>query len=76
MNLIPPSLSWYKKTHIVTALIRAYQPPSNATPHQETSDTCALSKRYGIRKYRGSNRGVGRSTGRTHTGSSKACSRV
>ena len=76
MNLISPSLSQYRKTHIVTALIKAYHTPSSTTPHPGTSATCALSKRYGMRKYRGSNKGVGRSTGRTHTGNSKACKRV
>ena len=76
MNLIAPSLSWYRKTHIVTALMMAYHTPSSATPHHGTSTTCALSRRYGTRKYRGSNKGVGRSTGNTHTGNSKTCNRV
>lgn len=50
MNLPTPSLSLYRNTHMVAALIAAYHRPSSATPHPGTSLTCALSRTYGMRK--------------------------
>lgn len=76
MNLPTPSLGRYRNTPIVTALITTYHTPSNTSPQLAASTTCALIKIYGIRKYRGSSNGVGRSVGRTNTGSNKLCRMV
>lgn len=71
MNRPTPSRERYKNTPIVIALIIVYQPPSTTIPNVETSLTCARSNIYGIKKYRGSSKGVGSSVGTMNTGKSK-----
>jgi hypothetical protein len=67
-------LGQYRNIPIVIALIRVYQTPSRTNPHVGTSDTCARSNIYGIKKYRGSSSGVGSKVGVTIMGSRSVCS--
>ena len=60
INLPTPSLSWNRNTYIVTKLIAAYHTPSRITLHIGASTSCTRASTYGMRKYRGSRRGVGR----------------
>lgn len=76
INRPTPSRGRYRNTPMVTAFISTYHIPSNVTPHAGTSLTWALSKMYGIRKYRSSRRGVGRSVGIVNSGRSNVCSSV
>lgn len=69
MNRPTPSLSAYKNTPMVSTLIAVYHAASTARPQPGTSTTCALRRTYGMRKYLGSNSGVGRRVGRTNIGS-------
>jgi hypothetical protein len=76
MNLPTPSLSLNKNTHIVTALMTAYQISSKTSPQAGTSAICALNNTYGIIKYRGSSKGVGMRVNATEIGRGSICKSV
>jgi len=79
MNRPTPSRSRYKNMDMVPQLICPYHKPSSKISQPRgtmpsfflSGSICNRSRTYGMRKYRGSSKGVGRSVGIRHMGRSR-----